>query len=120
MREWSARYDAGRRESGKEFRSITNMAGLRVKTEWRRSWSGLRHAPSLADAITYDLTSRGMAVHEVEVGPDKDRRQGALGNLIEFGSINNPPHPAGLRAALREEPRFVRAAERAGEAAAGG
>lgn len=120
MAEWQARYDAGRREAGKDFRSVTNMAGLRVKTDWRRRWAGLSHAPSLGDAVTYDLKSRGLAIHEVEIGPDKTRRQGALGNLIEFGSRNNPPHPGGLPSALREEPRFERAAGRAGERAAGG
>lgn len=117
--EWSDRFIAGRRDAGREFRSITNVAALHVKTSWKASWAGLRHAPSLSDAITYDLKSFGAGRHEAEIGPDKMRRQGALGNLIEFGSINNPPHPAAARAALREEPRFVRAAERAGEKAAG-
>ena len=120
MRQWSDRFDDGRRNAGTEFRAVVNKGALNVKLGWQRRWRGLSHAPSLADAISYDLKSRGMAEHEAEIGPDKTKRQGALGNLIEFGSINNPPHPGGLPAALREEPRFEGAVADAGEKAAGG
>lgn len=120
MRQWSERFDEGRRESGRQFRAVVNRAALNVKLDWKRRWTGLSHAPSLADAISYDLVSRGMAVHEAEIGPDKTMRQGALGNLIEFGSVNNRPHPGGLPAAIKEEPKFERAAADAGEDAVGG
>jgi hypothetical protein len=120
MVQWEARYDAGRRAAGTKFRGVTNKGALNVKLGWQRRWRNLSHAPMLADAISYDLTSRGMGEHSAEIGPDKTRPQGALGNLIEFGSVNNPPHPGGLPAAIREEPRFVDAVADAGEEAAGG
>jgi hypothetical protein len=40
------------------------------------------------------------------IGPDKGAPQGALGNLLEYGSVKNPPHRDGGRAADAEEPRF--------------
>lgn len=118
--QWTARHDKGRREAGRNFRAVVNKGALNVKVGWKRRWQGLSHAPMLADAITYDLVSRGLGEHEAEIGPDKNLPQGALGNLIEFGSVNNRPHPGGLPAAIREESRFVEAAADAGEDAVGG
>jgi hypothetical protein len=119
MREWEQRFDEARNNAGRDFSAVVEKAAFNVKRDWRRSWAGFRHAPLVAASITYDL-SRGAGWRAAEIGPDKDLPQGPLGNLIEFGSVNNPPHPGGLRAALREEPRFVRAAERAGEIGVGG
>jgi hypothetical protein len=42
-----------------------------------------RHFPR---SITHDV--RGLTA---EIGPDKGRTQGALGNLLYFGSVNNAP-----------------------------
>lgn len=43
------------------------------------------HTPSYADSITYDVTVELTGI-EAEIGPDKDKPQGALGNLFEFGT----------------------------------
>lgn len=71
----------------------------------RENATGLAHAPRFPSSITYDFvgdSSGGGALGafiarahdydlEVEIGPDKERPQGALGNLIEYGSVKNPP-----------------------------
>lgn len=58
-----------------------------------------RHFPN---SITHDV--RGLAA---EIGPDKNRRQGALGNLLYFGSVNNAPVlPAPSTALERVRPLF--------------
>ncbi|QCR53210.1 hypothetical protein C1N80_06190 [Brachybacterium sp. SGAir0954] len=60
-------------------------------------------------SISYDPTP-GAGVG-YEVGPDKERMQGALGNLLYFGSRKNAPVldvEAGL---ADEEPRLVTAME---------
>lgn len=49
------------------------------------------HLPSYADSITYDIRHVGAGVIEAEIGPDKGLPQGALGNLVEYGSVNNAP-----------------------------
>lgn len=69
-----------------------------VRDDWRTLDSGLRHAPHYPRAITYDV-SFGPSWAEAVVGPDKTRPQGALGNLIEYGSpTGNPPRSSGARA----------------------
>lgn len=63
------------------------------------------HTPAYAWSITYDVeVTEGAIVGEI--GPDKDRPQGALGNLLEYGKPGQAPH-AHLGPALdRESPNF--------------
>jgi hypothetical protein len=91
-------------------RDVVSKGALNVKEDWRERWSGLKHAPSLQYAVTYDTAEEGTRL-SAEIGPDKDKRQGALGNLLEFGSVNNAPHPAGSPALDVEQPRFEKAIE---------
>jgi len=77
-----------------------------IMRDWRDRATGLPHAPAYPYSITYDaeITATGAAA---EIGPDKERRQGALGNLIEYGKPGQAPHNFGGQAADTEEPRFV-------------
>lgn len=62
-----------------------------------------RYARHFAGSISYDPDGLLRYV----VGPDKARRQGALGNLLYFGSRNNAPTldiEAGL---IAEEPKLL-------------
>lgn len=101
------------RKAQRETVGVLDAAALRVKNEWRDNarQSAGSHAPAYPNSISYDFllgaALRGAA--EVEIGPDKTRPQGALGNLIEFGSVNNPPHNDGGRALREEIPRFEKA-----------
>lgn len=56
-------------------------------------------------SISYDVFTGPVRV-VAEIGPDKDRPQGALGNLLEFGSSNNAPLPHLMPAGEKEAPRF--------------
>lgn len=89
---------------------VVAKGALNIKNAWRRSASGLAHAPAYPFSITYDdhVSADGASA---EIGPDKDKKQGALGNLIEFGSSKNPPHLDGQKALDAEEPRFIAALE---------
>ena len=90
---------------------VTGKGGLNIKKDWQQTWSGHPHIRGLARAVSYDTTVR-KAEFETEIGPDKNRPQGALGNLIEFGDAEgHAPIPAGLPALQAEEPRFVAAVE---------
>ena len=77
-----------------------------IKKAWKARWTGHPHIPYLPDAVSYDVheTTSGFSA---EVGPDKHKRQGPLGNIIEFGTLNNAPIPGGAPALDEEEPRFV-------------
>jgi len=81
-----------------------------IRDDWRARWRGLGDARLLWAAVTYDVYDEG-AGSRAEIGPDKALPQGALGNLLEFGSINNAPRPGGLYALEKEEPRFIQAVE---------
>jgi hypothetical protein len=86
---------------------ILQRGGGNMQREARRNIAGLAHAPHYPASITFDVDSTIAGV-AVEVGPDKDRPQGALGNLLEYGSAKNPPH-AHLGPALdREAPNIER------------
>ena len=88
---------------------VVKKAAQNVKDDWSRAVSGsarLRHYPR---SITYDrrMTVGGV---EYEVGPDKDKQQGPLGNIAEFGtSRTGPAKPGASQAMNREAPRFERA-----------
>lgn len=112
-------FSDGQRDADDEFRKVVNRGALNIKTDWRRRWTGHPHLPHLPNAVTYDVASAGH-VHTAEIGPDKGRRQGPLGTIIENGSINNAPIPGGRPAARAEEPHLVRAAADAAEKAVGG
>lgn len=89
--------------------ALATKGALNVKTDWRASASGLKHAPAYPASITFDVVSTATLI-SAEVGPDKSKKQGPLGNLIEYGSVHNPPHLDGARALAAEEPRFYAAA----------
>lgn len=82
---------------------------LNVKNRMVEDARGLTgHARQFHRSISYDRETRLLQLG-YEIGPDKDRPQGALGNLLYFGSRNNGPVldvEAGL---AEEEPRFIKA-----------
>lgn len=93
-----------------ETRAVVQKGALNVKNEARVNV--LRSAPTnnayAHNAITYD-TEIGKTTVGAEIGYDKNRRGGALGNILEYGSVNNPPHRDLGRALDAEEPRFEKA-----------
>ncbi|MET9467789.1 hypothetical protein ABZY44_23900 [Streptomyces sp. NPDC006544] len=95
-------------EAERSIVAVVTRGALNVKNDWRdnaRTSAG-RHARLYPNSISYDVTVMpGGAT--AEIGPDKEKPQGALGNLLEFGSINNGPHNDGGRALQAEEPRFI-------------
>lgn len=93
-----------------EARKVVVRGTIQIKRDAKRRVRGLRHAPYYPASITDDIR-QGADWVESEIGPDKSRRQGALGNLIEFGSVNNAPIPHMAPATDAEKPRFERALE---------
>lgn len=92
----------------RDARKVLARGALNIKNDWRknaRSSSG-RHAPMYPNAVGYDIAAYGPDIFMATIGPDKGAPQGALGNLLEYGSVHNPPHRDGGRALDAEEPRF--------------
>lgn len=118
-KEVAASLDLAASRSIPAVRAVVEHGANNIKTDARARISGLAHAPAYPDAISYDVTY-GMGSVTGEVGPRKERRQGALGNILEYGTVNNPPIPH-LGPALRtEEPKFIDALEALGVDLLGG
>lgn len=95
--------------------AIVTKGAQAIKTEWAAKWAGHPRYKSLPDAISYDVNV-GLIQTSAEIGPDKGRRQGALGNIVEFGTSKNAPNPGGGPALAAEGPKFEQAlAEAAGK-----
>lgn len=102
----------------RDVRGVVAKGALNVKNDWRRRAKRTARDTSRAYpySITYDVAI-GAHVVAAEVGPDKGKRQGPLGNLIEFGSVNNPPTLDGQKALDAEEPKFLAAMQALAERA---
>jgi hypothetical protein len=92
----------------KEAAAVVEKGALNIKTGAQRRIGRPAHAPSYGAALGYDMRTAAPGP-EAEIGPDKNKRQGALGNILEHGTINNPPRPH-IRPAVDEElPKFEKA-----------
>jgi hypothetical protein len=107
IRAYIAELDRLPKELHDEVVKVGEKAALNIKKDWARAWSGHSYIGPLSRAVSYDRKFSGSEV-EWEIGPDKDRAQGALGNVIEYGTVKNPPIPGGLPALDREAPRLER------------
>lgn len=94
----------------REALPVVEHAAVDIKNNWRRNATATSgtHAKRYPATISYDL-SVGAALAgfiRAVIGPDKSKPQGPLGNLLEFGSANNPPTNDGGRALRAEAPKF--------------
>jgi hypothetical protein len=71
-------------------RRFVQVEAFRVKQDWQREWTGIGGMPHIAGAVTYDTKLTGNGA-QAEIGPDPDRIQGPLDNIVEFGSSQHAP-----------------------------
>jgi hypothetical protein len=100
-------------------KGVVSKGALNIKRDAQSKVLGLKHAPAYPFSIGYDMHSTSTSVY-ANVGPDKDKRQGALGNLIEYGSVNNAPRPHIAPSVRAELPRFEKSIQDAAAKALGG
>lgn len=103
--------------TGKTLRQAIEVTARHVRDTARENATGMAHAPAFPYSITYDIEGSGSRATgsrlEAEIGPDKGRAQGALGNLIEYGSVNNAPQGILHGALQANEADFERGIDRA-------
>lgn len=88
--------------------AATRTSARNIRDAMRSDAAGISHAPHFAKAITDEMKPR-LGVVGTEIGPDKDLRQGALGNVLYFGTSKNGP-VLDLHGPLdREAPKFAKA-----------
>lgn len=73
-------------------RKAVQVTAQKVRDDARSRIAGRKYLPAYPYSITYDtkVTAEGI---EGEIGPDKGRAQGPLGNIIEYGTSKNAPIP---------------------------
>ena len=92
-----------------EFRKVAEQA----RDEWRAGYRNipgrrLRHLPA---SVTYE-TSELPSGAQAEIGPDKEKSQGPLASIVEFGtSRHGPIAPMRDQVAAKAEERLVVALE---------
>lgn len=87
----------------KKVPPVVRKGALNIKDGMRADATNARHYKHFSRSITYDETNGGMGA---EIGPDKALVQGALGNILYFGTSKNTP-VLNLEGPLEKElPRF--------------
>lgn len=68
------------------------VTSQKVRDDARSRIAGHKYLPAYPYSITHDtkVTAEGV---EGEIGPDKGRAQGPLGNIVEYGTSKNAPLP---------------------------
>lgn len=90
LKEWRGVLEAAAADVVPEARKVVARASLNIKRDAQKKISGLAHAPHYPRAIGYDTAVSGTRVTS-EIGPDKKKKQGTLGAVLEYGSVNNAP-----------------------------
>lgn len=94
---------------------VTRQAAENIKDGLAADAQNDGHYPHFASAITSERKFSSLTSITYEVGPDKDLRQGALGNILYFGTKNNGPVLDFDAPVRREEPSFLRELRAAAE-----
>lgn len=102
------------RDTKANVRKAVEVTARKVKDSWRDKLKGSSTLPGLPSAVSYDVKSPSGAV-EAEIGFDKGRRQGALGNVSEYGTPSVGPRGFGLASLKENEEDFVTGIELAAD-----
>lgn len=90
--------------------AAVNKSANSVRDQMRADARGHAHFPHFPNSITAEVRTKVGQI-EAEVGPDKGLTQGALGNILYFGTSKNGP-VLDINAPLdAESPKFQKAIE---------
>jgi len=86
------------------LKKVVSKGALNVKNGLRADAANGGSYRHFSRSIDYDITDGGLGA---EIGPNKDQIQGALGNILYFGTSKNAPVLDINGPLTKEEPRFV-------------
>lgn len=89
----------------KEFGKVVSKGALNIKNDLRDDAKSNGHYKHFHRSISYEKTGE----LEAEIGPDKDKIQGALGNLLYFGRSDTAGVLDFEQPWQREVPKFQKA-----------
>jgi hypothetical protein len=84
--------------AGPYVHDAMQTTAIDITNEWRAAASGLQNLPFYGRSIGYDFAGFqgfGATVFRCDIGPDKGRRQGSFGAIVENGSPTSAPHKFG-------------------------
>lgn len=81
---------------------VMKKAAQNLKDDYNEQAAASTHFKGMAGSVTYDRAS-GIGQVGYEVGPDKGRRGGALGNIFFFGGSNGGGGTGDLDGPIRGE-----------------
>lgn len=91
--------------AGRNIIAAVTVTSFKIKKAWQEPLKGSSSLPALPYALSYDVVSDGRKV-EAEIGFDKGRNQGPLGNISEFGSPTITGRGFGLKALADNQSDF--------------
>ncbi|GIF14788.1 hypothetical protein [Actinoplanes teichomyceticus] len=94
----------------REIRAVVQRGAFNIKRDAQKRIGRGPYLPAYARSISYDSRETPTGAW-AEIGPDKDRPQGPLGNILEYGSPGRAPIPHLAPALAAEAPRFEKALE---------
>lgn len=110
--------DAAGPKAAVATRQVVKRGAQKVKERLQREASGIKHAPGLPDAISYDVELRGDVI-EAEIGPER----GGAGSLalLYLGNsrLSSPPLPDPMLAGDEENEVLSEFIARIGEESLG-
>lgn len=89
--------------------AVVKKGAQNVKADMVSDAESDGHYQHFSRTITYEIQVGRPGSIEYEIGPDKQRRQGALGNLLYFGGARSGPVLDIDTPLKKEEPRFIAA-----------
>jgi len=103
---------------GPNIHTAIKGTSLGVKKSWQEPLRGSKTLGGLVPALSFDITTGqffGISVIKSEIGFDRSKAQGPLGNISEYGSPTIAGRGYGIAALHANEEDFVRGLERATE-----
>lgn len=100
-------------------RKAVEVSARRVKDAARDNMRDVKYMPHIPAAVDYDLLGSGDGI-TAEVGFDRGKRQGQLGNIYEYGSRFFPARGPLTHALHENEADFVKGITLAATDALGG
>lgn len=89
--------------------AVIKKGAVNIKADARRTIEAARAVRTSIPAYPYSIGFSMKSPTEADIGPSKTRgKQGALGNLLEYGGMFNAPIPHLQPALEREAPKVAR------------
>lgn len=95
-------------------RAVVEESAQAVEAQMRADFSGSRRARHFPRSIDHDVRVTFGGAVEAEIGPNKRKKQGALGNILAFGTSRNGPIADIMNSLRSQEPAMVKAMQELG------